>query len=716
MILFISQTIFSATIKIRNIGSITISKSGAKSVLKLPVIGTLELQGNLDSESDEKTISAKLSSKTFYPFKRTQIKKLKDISLKDPEIILKKNGSEYEITLKGTVRIFGKDLIGTVLYQKGAESKGWVAILEIPGSISPFSFVPGLRVFKKLSFKKSYIIASTIEYEDEKLGATIEKGVGFLTTIPTTGPLKAIQSVFRIKKGEISLYGAVTAKNIQFRARLAGGSKSKSARIKFGKLELELAAKPIPSFAVLASIYVKPSKNDSYLEFIGKMGLSPVDVRVSGTMKNTWTNPFRIKGISIADTALEGAINIQSGLPAALGFTGKINIFGKKVKMALLVDLVNLNNSLIQFSLNEISLKDMVLFAKKIGLRLPKKAIPQIAFKNIAFKIAPMGGQIGEISFDQGISFQGEANILKAKVKLAGVISKEGITASGGTSEMNILGVLKLKASSKDTKAKKGPYVELELSPKKQHLNVSGSVSLFGVKSDTYLKIGPVDAKFSTSQKIGGWFESSMSGLYKIGKSPDFALSLSVKNNIKKKILNKIRKIKPLKFALSKILKTFNITSIKANGSLHALIKGQTPKLIVKYTIFKRRNTLKLAANLKKPMSLVDEMIKEIKKSAHKNVLKNMKQASKERKLKRKKKRQQRKNVREERAHSMIKSARIWRDRQSSYHSRSKKNRRFWRLGGKFYKRAENHYAKKQYRRAYKNAKKARKNYRKIRK
>ena len=619
----------SFTIKIKNLGSITISDTGAKSTLNLPVLGRLEVEGSLDKQSGSRTIRAKLSNKTYKPFARTGVPGLKNISFSNPEIIFTKTGSEYEIKLSGQATIFRKKLIGSIYYKKGTTERGWVATLEIPGNIKPFSFVPGLGVFKKLNFRKSYIVASTIEYEDETLGATVKKGVGFLTKIATTGPLKGIQKVLGIRKSEISLYGLVARSGIEFRARLAGGSKSKSARVKFGKLELELVAKPTPSFAVITSIFVKPAKRDPYLEFIGKLALSPVDVRMSGTMKGTWRNPFGIKGIKISNVALEGAFNVQSGLPSALGFTGQIEMFGKKAGMAALLDLVQVNKSLVQFSLNKINLRDFITFAKKIGLRIPKQVVPNIGFKNIKFKVAPMGGKIGEISFEPGISFDGTAEILKAKIRMSGSIGKNGIRASGGTNAINFLNILKLRGSSRDPKARRGPYVELELSPRKQYLTVSGAISMLGIKSDTYVKIGLKDARFSATQKAGRWFEATIAGMYKIGKRPDFAIDIRVKNNIRKQILSKLKKVKPIRAVMSLLTKSFRIRSMQAKGSLKDISRGKTPSFKIAFTLFGKNMSLKLGVDLRKPANMIKKIVKKIVDVAKKYVFEKMKKAIK---------------------------------------------------------------------------------------
>ena len=426
------------------------------------------------------------------------------------------NNGNYNVSLGGEFRFKGKTLTGEILILKENGNTDYVFKGKLSGSLNPLSFFPALEPFS-LTFQDTYFVYSTKKYEDTELNTTIEKGFGIKTSVPFSGMLSPVKKIFGLNKETLDLYTKMGSGGVEVKARLMSGKKDPSKRISFGKLELEVATKPLPKFKILGSVYIKPDSNGELLEFVSSLSLDPVSLELAGTMLGEWKNPFGINGITMSNCALQGGISLQTGMPVSLGFAGDIDFFGFKSKAAVLLNLVKMNESLVHVQIPRLSMYELLGIVERMGVPISKDVFSAVKFKDVEIKVAPTDGQVGEIRIEKGIKFKGEMDFFGFKSKVVFEVKDGGLRIQGSSDRIDLFGVLLVTASRTNPMAFSGPYLDMTIKSGKYQALISGAIDIFGVKSEINLNYQKDNITFD-GQTNSSWFNIHLSGSGSVSK------------------------------------------------------------------------------------------------------------------------------------------------------------------------------------------------------
>lgn len=523
--------------------------------LSLPKIQALDLLLSIGYDENEGFLLGVTASKDQWsPFSSLTIPTINSLTfnnLKASFNISRSDATKLLFSLGATTSILGHTVIGSFYLVYEPDQKGLIFKAGVPDEWRFSDSFPSLRgtILERLSFEKAYFLASTLDYDlperdffgvedldlqskpGEKQVALeeIRKGLTFAAYLPLIGELEKLQKVLGGQDRKVKVYGILNPnpRDIVLGAKLTGSLPLSTELMSTGPLALEITG--APSLALLTTLYVKPTINDTPLKFIGRIELDPTDATFAATMLGTWQNPFNLQGLSIADVAAQLGINyaqlVATGLPNRLGLTGKMDIGKHKLFLAGQFDSL-FKNMALAGSLNELSLLDLVTaIANPLGARIDDSKVPYIAIKNVELKFAPTNVRIGEIVIPQGITVKGELHILDTKGVIDFNVDRTGIRAIGYTSIIQA-GPLKISASKPTDSPTGGPIVKLILTLPEQEFLLSGKIELADLfKVDSRVSISRNDLSFRFETAIANMFQALVEGKSEINvPKPDFRL------------------------------------------------------------------------------------------------------------------------------------------------------------------------------------------------
>lgn len=447
----IEQTVRFADIDISNI---TLKISSIKKSIAL--IGDGEIKGykaRIGIMRDSKgtiTAQAKILEKEIKPFAETHIPEISDISLKNPQFTFEKKEATYEVFMGGTVNLFGVPLAGKLNVKT---SDGRTITLLQADAPAHWKLSQGIAqmkgtLFNAIDLEELSFIVSNDEYVDTEKKVTYKKGMNFVAKTTLSGPLVPV-AVFtgtdKTSSITISGYIAPDPLNSIFRAAIPNGVNIKNDSVQLGKLELEIAGNPTPTFSLLTTLMVKPSSHDDTLTLTSRISfkLEPLEVALAGTMQGFWQHPFGIQGFEIGNVAAQiafGAAFPETGVPASIGLAGQMTIGSRQAAMALKIPLAGDPDMVLCGALSKLSIEDLMDIAIKLasdisGKKLPN-ILPDIGIENMKLYVAPKTTTIGELSFDQGLTVRGVLFIPGFKAFGNITVSSSGLIAQASCTEI----------------------------------------------------------------------------------------------------------------------------------------------------------------------------------------------------------------------------------------------------------------------------------------
>lgn len=295
------------------------------------------------------------------------------------------------------------------------------------------------------------------------LNMTINKGIGFGGTLRVTGPINVLVKLLGMKTAHVGCYAAVGTKLSDFFLTASLGAKLPfkgkiAKKLQSGSLDLTITGRP--SFIIGGNMTVTPSDKDAPLEFTAQGEITPLELKLSGSMAGMWNNPLGIKKLSIGDLGLEVDIIyeqfIASGIPSGAGLTGKIAIGDSSAGGGLKIS-ENPKDELFFANARNLTLYNIAKWVKipsAVRKTIPKK----FGLDYADIRIAPFGGKIGTIPVDKGTTAAGKVTLGPATGEASLNVDLAGIQFSFDF-EQNILSELNKVIQGKDTKKKsQGPH------------------------------------------------------------------------------------------------------------------------------------------------------------------------------------------------------------------------------------------------------------------
>ncbi len=443
-----------------------------------------------------------------------EIPGIKDFLLEQAEL---GGDSAAKMFIGGTTTLFGiatkaKILMGSAKSILASSTKAW----KISHSI------PSLKgsVLDSLEFETITFGYTKAQYLDAESGMIMQPGLNIFGSVDTSqGIFKDLRKFLKIipKKliGGVTLHPNPQHCKIQVAIPL---DVKISSRVSLHNIMFEINGSP--GIALMLSLAFITNKNEPPLIFTARVEFNPGFFIVSGSLQGVWKKPFGIPGLILSDMAVELSLPYNLIPPVGFGVTGAIQI-----------------GSFIARAAVKIGPKDMLLLAEiskwplfclpdlmnMVGLKIPGlefiNAI-DICLRDVKFKFAPNGGQIGMIYFDPGISASAKLilnipYIIKTKLEAAFNLDWiGGFKMYAKMSGFN-LGPLKITGKGEDKKfntSDDGAIFWAELSLSHQKIYISALVELFGSSAELEIDVGLLHIRFKMMMKLLGFLNTHIVG------------------------------------------------------------------------------------------------------------------------------------------------------------------------------------------------------------
>lgn len=169
-------------------------------------------------------------------------------------------------------------------------------------------------------------------------------------------------------------------------------------------------------------------------------------------------------------------------------------------------------NSLIAVAFEQLMLTDILdaFCPPQVTAAIPdgiRETVLNVGYEDVEITIAPQETQIGELTFEQGITVQGTMNIMNLRAfAFLNVDQDRGVIIRGDVEPID-LGVFKLTGAN-DT-PKPSLHLDLRLG-QRPTIDLSGKVELLGLRSETVLHFTDESFEFATEGQIFDKFNASL--------------------------------------------------------------------------------------------------------------------------------------------------------------------------------------------------------------
>lgn len=427
-----------------------------------------------------------------------------DLHITQPEMeLIYAGGSSSKksgIQIKGTIQYESLKLNAGLSYKK--TSDGWNALMYAAVANPVFrisDIVPSAKnsVVDTVKFSKATFVyaqkACTIEDlpgEDIKAGFQLKAVVSEFTPIQTL--------LRNDKKLDMKLELLLSSKNKSLHITMP-----EDTRLHLGEqvicqpFRIGASVDPLPQLSLSFPVSVKPTPKDQPLELDFSLKVGATDASASATVKGYWNNPFGVKGIRIGPAlAAEIGINYMqfasTGTPSSLGIAGGLQLGDITGNMALKGSTAG-KDQILYGEVEQLTPKNLGRFITEItGQPIPLDGIPQFfELKQLKIYCAPLGGSIGLITYEPGLSFVCQLVLFKKKISLKALVNDGGMQLSGEVDAFT-LGPLELKGA-----VGKNAKVDVRLTTAQQSLFFDGRIELSrDIYVAAYLDISKDKAEF----------------------------------------------------------------------------------------------------------------------------------------------------------------------------------------------------------------------------
>jgi hypothetical protein len=405
-----------------------------------------------------------------------------------------------------------------LLVKKIASDWGFAAGFLPPTSWKFSSIANELKVLDGLKFSETAMVLSSVDNRALALTSLAEagsslsviRGLNFIANLDLRG--LGVDSLLGIER--LRVYTAIggNSSDIVLEAQI-DGEFTLSKGVAFGDIKFRLQP-ALSNFSLSLLGTVTAVLDNSTLSFVGGMQVQPRSAVFQASMLGMWNEPFKTKGVSIANVALDLGMSFPPPLPT-VGIAGTLQVGSFQGAAAAQFNAAEPNHSMLAIAFNRLYLIDIITTFCGTSVRqaIPDslaKTVLNIGFEDVNIYIVPTSTKIGELTFDQGFYLRGTLNLwgLRATASLS-IDYLEGTELKAEVDPIDIGGILKLKGSG----GKPKPSLYFKLSPNptvSPKVDISGVVELLGLVSETQLQLSDSGFYFFSSGKIFNLFEASL--------------------------------------------------------------------------------------------------------------------------------------------------------------------------------------------------------------
>ncbi|MBN2536012.1 MAG: hypothetical protein JXB88_24240 [Spirochaetales bacterium] len=399
-------------------------------------------------------------------------------------------GKGVEFTIGGSATIQGIDLACKVSFEKYMDEWNCVLYGALEGDDLSFSRVfPGEKesFLDCLSFSRAAFVIATkdCKTQDENYSFTVRKGLQLMAVLEEIPVLSQLTGSMQTGLELCAYFGTgvdITIAVPDTRLQLGDF-------IRTDPFKIRVALAPEPAFSLVFGMDVVIINQPDPLHFDMVLDLGPLEANGSATMKGYWENPFGIQGLRIGpECALEIGINYAQFAttltPSTFGIAGGLAVGDVEAQMAFRISSTSAQQ-ILAGHLSQLTPGDLIKFVNAVtNTRLTMDQIPDcIDFRDIDIYIAPLGGSIGTITFEPGISFAGRMTLFGKSAQINARLNDNGFVAKGHIDKIEI-GPLTIRG-----KNGKNAELDIELTTAKQSIYFDGAVELLGSSIEAFVDI-----------------------------------------------------------------------------------------------------------------------------------------------------------------------------------------------------------------------------------
>ena len=420
----------------------------------------------------------------------------------------------------------------------------------VPPDTWKFSTIDdSLKPLDGLSFAGTALILASNEdrsfdlatIETPREDVSIKRGLNLFASLSMKG--LGVDELLKIDS--LVVYAAISdPRNLVIEAQIQGEFKI-DRNVGFGDIKFRLAIKP-PSFEVSLLGTIHALVDQSQLDFIGELGIAIIttppsfQANMAATMLGRWQDPMGAKGVAVMDVALDLGIAFPPIRPS-IGIAGALQVGDFVGAAAVKFDTASPGNTMVAIAFNKLYLVDIfnAFCPPTVKKAIPSnivKTVLDVGFEDVNIYVVPQPTTIGELYFEQGIGLKGTMYLWGVRAFASIKIDQtRGVLIEGDMDEINLGGILKLTGAG--GKPKPSLYLDLRTGSTPT-IDISGAVELFGLRSETILKVSDTEYYFFTEGKIFSLFTAS---LEVHGSSKTDGGSITVKATMHNELIDYLR-------------------------------------------------------------------------------------------------------------------------------------------------------------------------------
>jgi len=406
------------------------------------------------------------------------------------ELYAATSGKPTDFAIRGAVVIEGVEVDGEIRYEK--QANGWDAVVYARLAADGFrlsKIIPALKgtFADSLAFEEAVFIYASQEgtVQSTSYAYPVRQGVQLM------GRLQEVSALSTLSRSTQSglIFSARFGANTDIEIDVNDMKLDLGHGVRTDPFRLRIVLSPEPAVQLVFGMNVSLTGQEQPLHFDLMLEIGATEARGSATLKNWWESPFGLSGLRIGPAvALQlGIIYAQfasTGLPSEFGLAGGLAIGEVEARMALNIS-EDPTHEILMGSLTRLTPKDLVRFANVLtGLSIPTESVPNfLEFQDLLIYIAPNGGTIGTLTFEQGFSFGGKMTLFGKTASIFARVAKDGVMAKGSLDHL-ALGPLEIRGHQ-------GPDArfDLELTADRQSLLIDGAIAFCGLDAELFVDL-----------------------------------------------------------------------------------------------------------------------------------------------------------------------------------------------------------------------------------
>ena len=413
-----------------------------------------------------------------------------------------------KFAILGDVSFEGIDLRVGLSIQKAAGGElEWMVYGEAQGDLSTSRLCEDLKgTFLDISLKNLALIATNMEHPSgdcNTLNYPVSKGIQLCATI------ESIPELEHLMRGSVKgmvLHAAYTSGSFRLRIVLpAERTITFSDTVYSGPLALELQIGSDVKLVLQAELNVILDTQPDPLKFALGLKAGITSASAYAQMLTDWINPCNVgKKVIIRRCALEFGIVyttfLSTGTPGEIGFAGELAI-GKKMAAVAMKISQNPKDQLLAATVKDLGVVDLVHFASLVADCKFPEPDDFLHFNDVELYLST-GTTLATDYYPPGASLKGDMHIFGKRASFNCTVGS--MIKIEATIEHFQIGPLTVRGAKKDD-----PVVNIEVSPSKQAVLISGAVEIWGLSCALYL-----DAQMYPTPAFDFFFDLKLSDLF----------------------------------------------------------------------------------------------------------------------------------------------------------------------------------------------------------